>query len=225
MLTIGRQCRSPKGARKPVVGPVACYRGAEVNDSRMCICGVAAAEKGDTRRDGLFAPFYGGCVDRIAPERAHFWRRAMAGGGTDGYEIYIKPARGRTGQTGHESLPGAWGRTAGPCPAVRSSYNPASHRQVVRGTRRGSVAERRNTNNEKHPESVADQTLPSRAAGESTPPWPSDADLGNSVPFGEGFSARGDANVGRPVPVIHAIPHPGTLAADVHQTRRRDGGD
>ncbi|OXI97136.1 hypothetical protein CFB41_29440 [Burkholderia sp. AU33803] len=29
MLTICRQCRSPKGARKPVVGPVACYRGVE----------------------------------------------------------------------------------------------------------------------------------------------------------------------------------------------------
>ncbi|OXI41737.1 hypothetical protein CFB84_20865 [Burkholderia aenigmatica] len=129
MLTIGRQYRSPKGARKPVVGPVACYRGAEVNDSRMCICGVAAAEKGDTRRDGLFAPFYGGCVDRIAPERAHFWRRAMAGGGTDGYEIYIKPARGRTGQTGHESLPGAWGtggRTlSGRSVVVQSRESPA----------------------------------------------------------------------------------------------------
>ncbi|OXJ32161.1 hypothetical protein CFB82_20355 [Burkholderia sp. HI2714] len=29
MLTICRQFRSPKGARKPVVGPVACYRGVE----------------------------------------------------------------------------------------------------------------------------------------------------------------------------------------------------
>ncbi|RBB32412.1 hypothetical protein DPV79_38570 [Burkholderia reimsis] len=29
MLTICRQCRAPKGARKPVVGPVACYRGVE----------------------------------------------------------------------------------------------------------------------------------------------------------------------------------------------------
>ncbi|AXF22549.1 hypothetical protein CUJ89_18645 [Burkholderia pyrrocinia] len=29
MLTICRQCRLPKGVRKPVVGPVACYRGAE----------------------------------------------------------------------------------------------------------------------------------------------------------------------------------------------------
>lgn len=225
MLTIGRQCRSPKGARKPVVGPVACYRGAEVNDSRMCICGVAVAEKGDTRRDGLFAPFYGGCVDRIAPERVHFWPRAMAGGGTDGYEIYIKPARGRTGQTGHESLPDAGERVAGHCPAVRSSYNPASHRQVVRSTRRGTFAERRNTNNEKHPESVADQTLPSSAADESTPPWPSDADPADVVPFGEGFSARGDVNVSRPVPVANAIPHPGKLAADVRQTRRRDGGE
>ncbi|RQZ49379.1 hypothetical protein DF057_38590 [Burkholderia cepacia] len=27
MLTICRQSRAPKGARKPVVGPVACYRG------------------------------------------------------------------------------------------------------------------------------------------------------------------------------------------------------
>ncbi|KER73053.1 hypothetical protein HR51_10760 [Burkholderia cepacia] len=72
---------------------------------------------------------------------------------------------------------------------------------------------------------MADQTLPSSAADESTPPWPSDADPGDSVPFGEGFSARGDANVGRPVPVANAIPHPGTLAADVHQTRCRDGGE
>ncbi|RFC91687.1 hypothetical protein DZ696_29505, partial [Klebsiella pneumoniae] len=29
MLTFCRQCRLPKGSRKPVVGPVACYRGAE----------------------------------------------------------------------------------------------------------------------------------------------------------------------------------------------------
>ncbi|ARF89595.1 uncharacterized protein BCN122_II2852 [Burkholderia cenocepacia] len=29
MLTICRQCRLPKGSRKPVVGPLACYRGAE----------------------------------------------------------------------------------------------------------------------------------------------------------------------------------------------------
>ncbi|RQT05858.1 hypothetical protein DF051_34985 [Burkholderia contaminans] len=29
MLTICRQFRSSKGARKPVVGPVACYRGVE----------------------------------------------------------------------------------------------------------------------------------------------------------------------------------------------------
>ncbi|AYQ41609.1 hypothetical protein CVS37_27045 [Burkholderia lata] len=97
MLTIGRQYRPPKGARKPVIGPVACYRGAEVNDFRMCICDVVAAEKGDAPRVGPFAPFYGGCVDRMVPNRARFRRSAMAGGGTDGYEIYIKPARGRTG--------------------------------------------------------------------------------------------------------------------------------
>ncbi|AYQ41608.1 hypothetical protein CVS37_27040 [Burkholderia lata] len=74
---------------------------------------------------------------------------------------------------------------------------------------------------------MADQTLPSRAADESTSPWPwpSDADPGHVVPFGAGFRACGGADVGCPVPVIHAIPRPGKLAADVRQTRRRAGGD
>ncbi|RQT49285.1 hypothetical protein DF043_33270 [Burkholderia cepacia] len=69
MLTICRQCRTPKGARKPVVGPVACYRGVEVNDFRICVRVVCEAGMGDGPDEVLFIPSYRGRVERVAPGR------------------------------------------------------------------------------------------------------------------------------------------------------------
>ncbi|RQV15280.1 hypothetical protein DF018_28535 [Burkholderia cenocepacia] len=69
ILTICRQCRLPKGSRKPVVGPVACYRGAEMNDFRICFRGVCDAGMGDGPAEVLFIPSHRGRVDRATPRK------------------------------------------------------------------------------------------------------------------------------------------------------------
>ncbi|NTZ06372.1 hypothetical protein FCJ60_11550 [Burkholderia metallica] len=72
MLTICRQCRLPKGSRKPVVGPVACYRGVEVNNFRICVRGVCEAGMDDGPDEVLFIPSYRGRVDRVPSGRESF---------------------------------------------------------------------------------------------------------------------------------------------------------
>ncbi|NTZ88058.1 hypothetical protein FCJ61_34990 [Burkholderia metallica] len=70
MLTICRQCRLPKGSRKPVVGPVACYRGAE----RV----VAPIAPPRSRRFRRRAPARNSAVRLLLPAA----RPACAAGGT-----------------------------------------------------------------------------------------------------------------------------------------------
>ncbi|AWG28852.1 hypothetical protein B9Z07_08290 [Burkholderia cenocepacia] len=84
MLTFCRQCRLPKGSRKPVVGPVACYRGAEVNDFRICVRGVCDTDMGDGPAQGLFIPSHRGRVDRAACRKGAVFnvRRPLSPGQT-----------------------------------------------------------------------------------------------------------------------------------------------
>ncbi|RXV68173.1 hypothetical protein D1006_23540 [Burkholderia stabilis] len=95
IITICRQCRLPKGARKPVVGPVACYRGVARTISEYASLAVRNQARVADCGKSLFARFYRGRVDRVASEGARFLQSAAAGGGTDGYGSYIKSARER----------------------------------------------------------------------------------------------------------------------------------
>lgn len=70
MLTICRQFRSPKGARKPVVGPVACYRGVGTSNVLICGGGIWVPRMSDGLRSGGSCPVYRACVDRATEEKS-----------------------------------------------------------------------------------------------------------------------------------------------------------
>jgi len=87
------------------------------------------------------------------------------------------------------------------------------------------VAGHPNTNNDRHPESVADQTLPVGTADERAAPWPTDAGSDGIEPFGDSGARRIDrANVGRPAPAADAMSIPSKPAAAFRQARHRRGG-
>jgi len=88
------------------------------------------------------------------------------------------------------------------------------------------VAGHPDANNDRHPERVADQTLPAGTADEWAAPGPTDAGSDGIVPFGARGARRiGRANVGRPAPVAGTMPIPGKPVADFRQVRHRRGDD
>ncbi|MCR5895965.1 hypothetical protein DF050_31495 [Burkholderia cepacia] len=91
MLTICRQGRAPKGARKPVVGPVACYRGVGRTLPNLHLWRLRGGHERRTAENPVRLALPGA----VGRDEGCFRRSVRAGGGTDGYEIYIKSAQRR----------------------------------------------------------------------------------------------------------------------------------